>query len=229
MEATKTRETKTEAIQKKKLNALDQERTINDKVYFKGKKGKAMRKAGKIIKEMQQDSITQSKEIVKNKKGLKKGEAGRPSKLTPENWTKILQGAKEGKTLQEMAKKVGIPYKTIEGWYYQNYGDFKDNWLRYKHEGLLNKSEEVSREILEMPIDMLKVDNDGESVEIVRNIDVVKVKQNESQFIRKTIGSSEYKDKAEEEEDSKIIVNVVNFYGDNKRDKEVVAEQTGQA
>lgn len=127
--------------------------------------------------------------------------AGRKTKLNDELCLKIRLMVLEGKTLKEIAKACKIPFDTVEGWVSRNYKGFADKWRLYKTEFRLKKAEEFGDQLMAL--------SHTDSHEILR------IKQKEAAFIRKTIGKETYSERNEitGADGGSLNINVIN-YGD---------------
>ena len=108
--------------------------------------------------------------------------AGRPTELDDELFCEIRSWILEGKTLKEISQLSGIPTATMDTWKSKNYKGFADKIYRYKLEWRLAKAEEFSDYLLQ---------KDDEKDEMLR------LKQKESEFLRKTLGKKHYSERTE--------------------------------
>ena len=78
----------------------------------------------------------------------------------------------------------------MDAWVYKDYKDFRKNLISWKKERLVKKSEELSEEILDMKHTVANSD--------IPFLNLLKLKQKESEFIRNTLGKDEgYSTRAE--------------------------------
>lgn len=112
----------------------------------------------------------------------------RPTDLTEELTLKIRALVLEGKKYIEIQQILELSSDTWDTWVYKDYKDFRKNLNSWKQERLLKKSEVLSEEILDID------HNSGNKIDT----DILRVKQKESEFVRKTLGKDEgYSDRTE--------------------------------
>jgi len=159
----------------------------------------------KDLEELETKLTRTRPELYKNKKG------GQKTLMTPDLLDIVRRIVREGGHIDAIAKATEMNSKTIEHWYYTNYEGFKDKCKIWKYAGLIEKAENISHEILDLPTDILELDNNGDTMRQVKNIEVVKVKQKESQYIRSTLAKEDYGTTEEKGREGNITINVLNF------------------
>ena len=113
---------------------------------------------------------------------------GPESNLTEELTLKIRELVLQGALYKDIQARLEILSTTWDQWVYKDYKDFRKNLNSWKAERLIKKSERLSEEILDM--------KHKNSLDLVEE-GILRVKQKESEFIRKTLGKEEYSDRSE--------------------------------
>lgn len=109
----------------------------------------------------------------------------RPSDLTDELTLQIRALVLSGEKYVTIQETLGIPSNTWDAWVYKDYKDFRKGLTSWKQERLLKKSEKLSEEILDMSHEIET--EKGSKVEV----DILRVKQKESEYVRSTLGKDE--------------------------------------
>lgn len=110
-------------------------------------------------------------------------ELGRPSELTPELTLKLERAFKSNRDLRSAVDELGLNYKTVEGWITRDYQGLRTAYKLWKVEKALEKSESFSEELLSTP----HFDEEGKT-----DKDIMRLKLNEAQFLRETLGKTLY-------------------------------------
>lgn len=110
-------------------------------------------------------------------------EVGRPSELTPELQIELERAFKRSPNLKIAVEELGLNYKTVEGWITRDHQGFRTAYKLWKVEKALDKSESFSEELLSTP----HVDEEGKN-----DKELMRLKLNEAQFLRETLGKSLY-------------------------------------
>ncbi len=130
--------------------------------------------------------------MVKTISTQKSSTRGRKSTLTKTLTLEIRSLLLAGHGPKEIQEKLGINPSTWQGWYFENFQGFRDLLLNTKREILLAKAEDLSRQILS-----LEHKTKG-SKGSVTDINVLRLKQKESEFVRETLGKSQGYSKRQE-------------------------------
>lgn len=110
-------------------------------------------------------------------------ELGRPSDLTPELQIDLERAFKKAPNLRIAVEELGLNYKTVEGWITRDYQGLRTAYKLWKVEKALEKSESFSEELLSTP----HIDKEGKT-----DKDIMRLKLNEAQFLRETLGKTMY-------------------------------------
>jgi len=111
----------------------------------------------------------------------------RPTDLTEELTLKIRTLVLDDVKYKVIQETLEIPDNTWDTWVNKDYKDFRKNLISWKKERMTKKAEKLSEEIL----DMLHNVNGKVDAELLR------IKQKESEFIRKTLGKDDYSERTE--------------------------------
>lgn len=112
---------------------------------------------------------------------------GPESDLTGELTLKIRELVLDGMKYKDIQQILELSSNTWDTWVYKDYKDFRKNLNSWKAERLIKKSERLSEDILDTPhLGKDKIETD-----------ILRIKQKESEFIRKTLGKEEYSERAE--------------------------------
>lgn len=110
--------------------------------------------------------------------------------LTAQMTLKIRALVLKGTKYKDIQQELKISEASWDSWVYKNYLDFRDNLMSWRHERMVRLSEGVSEEILAMPTVIRRMVGEGETADIVEahDIQALRVKQKESEFVRETLG-----------------------------------------
>ncbi len=118
--------------------------------------------------------------------------SGRKSTLTQKLTLEIRSLLLRGHKPKEIQQTLGINPSTWDGWYFEDFQGFRDLLTNTKHEILLAKAEDISREILSLTHKIRS------SKGTQTDINVLRLKQKESEFVRETLGKSQGYSKRQE-------------------------------
>jgi hypothetical protein len=142
---------------------------------------------------------------------------GPKTALTPVLISKIRMHIKNGLTLRDTSKNLGIPESTLYTWHSENYLNLREEVKLAELEHSLQQAEAFSRKLMELS----ELDDKGGV-----NTKLVSIKQREAEFLRSNLLiARRYYDKREAQASGNVTINVVNFNKDKANEVLDLTEQ----
>lgn len=133
--------------------------------------------------------------MAKNKQKSNRG-PGAPTKLSKKLTLQIRRLYLLGKSIAEIREKLEIKESTWDVWYWRDTQGFRTNFVTWRRERMLNKSEDNLSWFIDMPTEVQDIeDSDSENgprAVVVTDPRLVKIKLDATTYITDTLGKDSY-------------------------------------